>query len=360
MPNKRNKEFVNTTPKFLTNKKQPKPTEIAFYIVKYNQFKQSQLRYLITRPSSLYYHGESIVKHLFQTKKQRITTVKERISLSEGYLETLNNMLKTSTKDIESNNRATKASADDLDYFTKNRQKFESDINNTFQWTIPNSKEIVFFKIVPDPETSIPYGYDLQLRASVIRIRFNYGYIGHEGFDITCDQEVAGGFRTKEVGLQFLQEMEQVKHYVVCSYHYNRLHIKQLPHILYKESFRSYDDVIAFCQIQADPYSGLLKGFEEKKKLSIKELGETTKELMNQKRRLKALENDQSIEAWFALIIGDQHKIHFLDLINIFRPDRLLIAWFLLIIKSIGVVIAVVYYVIVNLINSIRNLISKN
>ena len=348
-------------PEFLQRRKD-KPRDKGFKLLfkKILSIRYKLREYLPQFHKHTIFEGEQKMKYFFQTRKQRIADAKEDISLAEGFMETLNIMHNRATRDIERSKSSLIKGKQSLDYFTTNRQRFESDYTKTFKWQIPNTQEIIDWKVIPDPESRLPYGYALYLRNSIIKIEFNYGDIGKEGFNISAENLHLYNYNTQDLGKLFLAEMERINHYIVQPLHQREIQIKILPTAVYNEKFSSYDQVLELLDILSDPDESMLGPFQREMAITTKVMGETTKELINQRRKLKALENDKSFEAWIARIIGDKHKIQAFDLINIIRVDRLFIAWFLLTLRSIVLVFQVIYYLITLGISKIAELTGKS
>lgn len=141
-------------------------------------------------------------------------------------------------------------------------------------------------------------------------------------------------------------------------YQSNLYHKLDAP--FYKFEIKSYDDMLQFVKQQSV--------LNEKDILANQKVNNDMRGYINEanraidfsKKQKKMLEIDQSFEAWFAQILGDKAKINAFDLINIIRPDRMIIAWVLTIFKLVFALLAVLIFGLFTLIPYVTSLLNKN
>jgi hypothetical protein len=246
---------------------------------------------------------------------------------------------------LNSNLSLLKDYTESLEYIEKNKSKFLADSKQQFNWKYKN--ENYSYVLLIDENLGIPYGYELTINGQLVQIVDAYDVrVSH--FD-TCYQ--TKDKKIDKIAEEFLNSMKKDKHYIHSDSHKCILGMKAVDKEIqkFKMSYfdmelNNIDDLITCFKMQIKSSSAQTPSMQAERDQYHAFYIEDTANIAKYEKELDTLNGSNQFSLALAKMVGDKRALSKLDLFNLVRVDRLLLAWLVLIIElvfiAIGLVIA--------------------
>jgi hypothetical protein len=243
---------------------------------------------------------------------------------------------------------AVKGFTEKLEYLEKNKSKFLADSKQQFNWNYKNQNYTYILLI--DENLGIPYGYQIVINNQIVQIIFCFEpKIKKYRYDIcyhTKDKKV------DKIAEEFLNSMVKENHFLQSDIHKGILgmksldiYLKRLKMSFFEMEVKNFDDLIKCFKQKIISHGAQIPDEQKERDQYHAFYLEDTANIAKYEKELDKLNGSNKLSLTLAKMVGDKRALSKLDLFNLVRVDRLLLAWLVLIIElvfiAIGLVIAV-------------------
>jgi hypothetical protein len=239
--------------------------------------------------------------------------------------------------------RAVKKFTEKLEYLEKNKLKFLADSKQQFNWNYKNQNYT--YTLLLDENLGIPYGYEIVINNQLVQIIFNFEVKMYR-FDICYDSKDK---KIDKIAEEFLKSMIKENQYVQTDIHKGILGMKSLEVILkrikssyFEMEVNSIDDLITCFKQKIITHGAQIPDEQKERDQYHAFYLEDTANIAKYEKELDKLNGSNQFSLALAKMVGDKRALSKLDLFNLVRVDRFLLAWLVLIIELVFVAIGLV------------------
>jgi hypothetical protein len=255
--------------------------------------------------------------------------------------------LKTSEMFLNASLRAVKGFTEKLEYLEKNKSKFLADSNQQFNWNYKNQNYT--YVLLIDENLGIPFGYEIEINNQLVHMIFCYEpKIKKYRYDICYTLKDK---KIDKIAEEFLSSMVKEQHYLQSDIHKGILgmksldiYLKRLKMSFFEMEVKNFDDLIKCFKQKIISHSAQIPDEQKERDQYHAFYLQNTADIAKYEKELDKLNGSNKLSLTLAKMVGDKRALSKLDLFNLVRVDRLILAWLVLIIElvfiAIGLVIA--------------------